>query len=112
MPSHADLLISGDNSPDLLPIALRTLAGIGTAPRAIKVHRWQEFEQLIELRIDELQHPAIQKVAHRLCELLATARVTFRASGGAGGWLVARHSAAKVFISTMKRFAVLRECSS
>jgi hypothetical protein len=88
-------LISGANSPDLLPIALRTLAGIGIAPRAIKVHRWQEFEQLIELRIDALQHPAIERVARRLCELLATAWVAFRASGGAGGWLVARHGAAK-----------------
>jgi hypothetical protein len=90
---HAELLITTTNSLDVLPTALRALADMGLAPRTVKVHRPPGVEQLIELCL-ESQHLPIERIAQRLCVLPATAKVAFRTSDGAGGWLVGHDGAA------------------
>ncbi|MGH9896842.1 MAG: homoserine O-acetyltransferase/O-succinyltransferase family protein, partial [bacterium] len=84
---HSDLLISAGNNPDTLPGALRVLADVGIAPRAVKVHRWLGSEELIEFRTDRLDQALIERVARLLCELPAILKVAFRTHSGSGGWL-------------------------
>ena len=89
---HADLLIAAAGAQDILPSALGALADAGLAPRRVKVHRQPDGGQLIELRMEPLAPPAIERIARRLCVLAAVLKVAFRTGGGVGGWLVG-HSA-------------------
>ena len=91
---HAELLIATAGAEDILPSALGALAGAGVALRRVKVHRQPDCGQLIELRLEPLAPPALERIARRLCVLATVLRVAFRSSGGVGGWLVGHHAAA------------------
>jgi homoserine O-succinyltransferase/O-acetyltransferase len=93
---HSDLLIAAAHSGDMLPSAVRTLADVGIAPRAVKAHRRLGLEQLIEVRIGRLEEAALEKVARRLGELPAAIKVAFRSRSGVGGWLAGKGSVAAV----------------
>ena len=88
---HSDLLISTAGGHDILPAALRALADDGITPCAVKVHQRPDPGQLIELRTERLEQPAIERIARRLCVLSAVSKVAFR-TGGVGGWLVGHHA--------------------
>ena len=85
---HADLLIAAAGIRDIPPTALGALRDAGLAPRRVKVHRQADGGQLIELRMEPLAPPAIERIAQRLCLLTAVLKVAFRTGGGVGGWLV------------------------
>ncbi|HSY86568.1 MAG TPA: homoserine O-succinyltransferase [Verrucomicrobiae bacterium] len=89
---HADLLIEAAGSQDILPSALAALAAAGFTPRRVKVHRQPDGRQLIELGMEPLEPPAIERIARRLCVLAKVLKVAFRTGSGVGGWLVG-HSA-------------------
>jgi hypothetical protein len=84
----AELLIAAAGGRDILPSALGLLADAGIALRRIKVHRQPGCGQLIELSLEPLAPPAIERMARRLCALATVLRVAFRSAGGIGGWLV------------------------
>ena len=86
----AELLITVAGGRDILPSALGILADAGIAPRRVKVHREPGCGQLIELSLEPLAPPAIERMARRLCVLATVLRVAFRGAGGIGGWLVGR----------------------
>jgi homoserine O-succinyltransferase/O-acetyltransferase len=91
---HSDLLIKAAGSADVLPAALRALADAGVSPREVKAHRPFDLGQLIEIRMERLEQPAIERIAIRLSALPAVSRVAFRTGGGVGGWLASPHPAA------------------
>jgi hypothetical protein len=91
----AELLIAAAGAQDILPSALGALADAGIALRRVKVHRQPDCGQLIELRLEPLAPPAIERIARRLCVLATVLRVAFRTGGGVGGWLVGHRAAAQ-----------------
>jgi hypothetical protein len=56
------------------------------------VHRQPDGRQLIELRMEPLAPPAIERIARRLSVLAKVLRVAFKTRDGVVGWLVG-HSA-------------------
>lgn len=83
---RTDLLISAGDRVDTLPGALRSLADLGIAPRAIKVHR-RAGQLLIEMRTDGLPSALLAKAVRCLGQLPAIARIAYR-SGRRGGWRI------------------------
>jgi hypothetical protein len=78
------------DSVQTLPSLLRIMANAGTSPRLIKVHPAQGLKQLIEMRGDPLDEPALELIARRLSDLPAVIAVAYRTHGQSGGWLVGK----------------------
>lgn len=99
----SEFLVAPAAGSDLLPRILHALAEDGLAPRAFKVHRPAEGENLVELRTDSLSTDAAERMAQRLSELSGILRVAFRTCQGAGGWLAGTHPATPVSDESISR---------